>query len=1190
MPLQIIAGGSGAGKSYTVYQELIDASIAHPERTFLVIVPEQFTMQTQKDLVQMHPRHGLLNLDVLSFNRLAWRVFEEVGGNQYPVLDDLGKTLILQKVIGEQTKHLSVLGGTLKKTGSVEEMKSLISELLQYRVSPEDLADWREILPARNSLLTHKLEDVRTVYGAFMDTLKGSYVTTEEVPERLCQVLGKSAFVRNAEIVLDGFTGFTPVQLQVVRELMRLGASVRVIVTAGAGTDLARPQSPQHLFYMSSEMIRSLYQIAREDGCEILPVRRISGNEGRFGENPPLQFLEKNLFRYGSRIYENEQDRIRILVGRDPREEIAFAAGEISRLVREEGYRYRDFAIITGDLEHYGREAARQLASSGIPHFLDQKRSLLPNPVVEFIRAAVDMVLRGFTYDSVFRLLRSGLAGFTPEETDQMENYCLAVGVRGWKQYTARWVRLPKYLKPEEIEPLNVLRQRFVEQFEAFTEGMRMRNGTMRHRTEVLYRLLEAQQIQQKAAAMEQRFTDSGEYAAAREYAQIYPLVITLLDRMVESLGPEKMSMTAFSQILEAGLAELRVGLVPPGEDQVMIGDIERTRLKHIRVLFFAGVNEGIVPRASAGDGILSASDRTVLEQQKIELAPKGRTLMYRQRFYLYLAMTKPRDRLYLSCSETGLDGSSLMPSYLIAVIRKMYPALRAETYAEVSAPGKFETPEGIRNACIEGIRMAGPDDREVSWLDEKRFRTLLSAVTRFPALAGLDGTGAEHSTDHRDAAPALEAVSYPGAIPEAEQTAGTQFLLHLLAAAGMHRPEEGITPGTARALYGAALVNSATRLERYAACAFSQFARYGLRLDEREEYEFTPADMGTILHGALELFAKDLQAQHLNWAELPDQVREEMADRALYQLTGDYGNTILQSTVRSQYQITRIRHILQRTVWALQEQLRRSSFVPADAEAGFQMADQPTMQINLSGDTKLRLRGKIDRIDLCEQDGKKYVRIIDYKTGTTSLDLAELYYGLQIQLPLYMNAAQEMSGAEPAGIYYYNISDPLIEADADDPDAVRKAFLKQLRMDGISRNEDDILKLLDATTAAPGTAEVIHVSRKKDGTLDSRSHVAAAAQFSDIQEFTTGKIRAIGEQIMAGGTKVSPYLLGTKKACEWCPYRPVCGFDERIPGYRFRRLKTMTADEALAKMAEEVPGKMSDEVSGKMSDEVPGK
>ncbi|MBR0397630.1 MAG: PD-(D/E)XK nuclease family protein [Eubacterium sp.] len=1175
MSLQIIAGGSGAGKSYTIYQELIEASIAHPERTYLVIVPEQFTMQTQKDLVQMHPRHGLLNLDVLSFNRLAWRVFEEVGGNQEPVLDDLGKTLILQKVIGEQTRHLSVLGGTLKKTGSVEEMKSLISELLQYRVRPEDLADWQEILPARNSLLTHKLDDVRTVYGAFMDTLRGSYVTTEEVPERLCQVLGKSAFVRNAEIVLDGFTGFTPVQLQVVKELLRLCSAVRVIVTAGAGTDLTRPQSPQHLFYMSSEMVRSLYQIAREVGCEILPVRRISGEKGRFGENPPLQFLEKNLFRYGSRIYENEQDRIRILVGRDPREEIAFAAGEISRLVREEGYRYRDFAVITGDLEHYGREAARQLTSAGIPYFLDQKRSLLPNPVVEFIRAAVDMVLRGFTYDSVFRLLRSGLAGFTPEETDQMENYCLAVGVRGWKQYTERWIRLPKYLKPEEIESLNMLRQRFVEQYGAFTEGMRMRGGTMRHRTEVLYRLLEAQQIQQKAAAMEQRFTDSGEYAAAREYAQIYPLVITLLDRMVESLGPEKMSMTAFSQILEAGLAELRVGLIPPGEDQVMIGDIERTRLKHIKVLFFAGVNEGIVPRASAGDGILSASDRTVLEQQKIELAPKGRTLVYRQRFYLYLAMTKPGDRLYLSCSETGLDGSSLMPSYLIAVIRKMYPALRTETYAEVPSVVKLETPEGIRNACLEGIRNAGSEEiltadadlpgqmasagmlqeqeaaeaadqkqdnvyRNQSNTDrERRFRTLLTAVTHFPVLAGLDGLSA-------------------------------QFLLRLLDAAGMHRPEEGITPGTARALYGAALVNSATRLERYAACAFSQFARYGLRLDEREEYEFTPADMGTILHGALELFAKELQAQHLNWAELPDQVREDMADRALYQLTADYGNTILQSTVRSQYQITRIRHILQRTVWALQEQLRRSSFVPADAEAGFQMADLPTMQVDLSGNIKLRLRGKIDRIDLCEKDGKKYVRIIDYKTGATSLDLTELYYGLQIQLPLYMNAAQEMTGAEPAGIYYYNISDPLIEADAEDPDAVRKAFLKQLRMDGISRNEDDILKLLDATTAAPGAAEVIHVSRKKDGTLDSRSHVAAASQFSDIQQFTTGKIRAIGEQIMAGGTEVSPYLLGTKKACEWCPYRSVCGFDERIPGYRFRRMKTLTADEALERMKDE--------------------
>ncbi len=1156
MSLQIFAGGSGAGKSYTVYQELIEASIAHPERTFLVIVPEQFTMQTQKDLVRMHPRHGLLNLDVLSFNRLAWRVFEEVGGNQYPVLDDLGKTLVLQKVIQEQSRQLAVLGGTLKKTGSVEEMKSLISELLQYRIRPEDLEKWQTRLPAQGSLLAHKLEDVRAVYGAFMETLRERYVTTEEVPERLCRVLGKSAFVKDAEIVLDGFTGFTPVQLQVVREMMHLCASVRVIVTAGAGTDLTRVQSPQHLFYMSSEMVRTLYKIAREDGCEILPVRWIPADRGRFAENPPLQFLEQNLFRYRSRNYEAEQERIRVIVGRDPREEIAFAAGEIARLVREEGYRYRDFAVITGDLDHYGREASRQLDSAGIPYFLDQKRSLLPNPVVEFIRAAVDMVLRGFTYDSVFRLLRSGLAGFTPEETDRMENYCLAVGIRGWKQYTSRWVRLPKYLKPEEIEPLNELRQRFAEQYGAFTEGMRMRGGTMRHRTEVLYRLLESQQIQQKAAVLEERFTDAGDYAAAREYAQIYPLVITLLERMVESLGPEKMSMTAYSQILEAGLAELRVGLIPPGEDQVMVGDIERTRLKHIRVLFFAGVNEGIVPRASTGDGILSASDRGLLEAQEIELAPKGRMLMYRQRFYLYLAMTKPRDRLYLSCSETGLDGSSLMPSYLIAVIRKMYPALRVQTYAEVLASRQFETPEEIRNACIEEVRL---QDRNAEGHTETSLQ-LLEAVARYPALAGVHGSGA-----------------------------GTLFLLRLLDAAGMHRPEEGIRPQTARALYGEVLVNSATRLERFAACAFSQFAKYGLGLDEREEYEFTPADMGTILHSALENFAKELQARRLNWAELPDQMREELADRALYQLTGDYGNTILQSTVRNQYQITRIRHILQRTVWVLQEQLRRSGFTPADAEAGFQTSDLPAMQVQLSDNVKIRLRGKIDRIDLCERDGKRYVRIIDYKTGSTSLDLGELYYGLQIQLPLYMNAALELTSAgstlknaagrpaadaesvaEPAGLYYYNISDPFVEADAADPQAVRNQFLKRLRMDGISRSEDDILKLLDATTSVPGEAEVIHVKRNKNGELGKGSSVAAASDFDAIQTYTSGKIREIGEKIMAGETEAAPYLLGTKRACEWCPYRPVCGFDERIPGYRYRRLKKLSTEEALAKMQEE--------------------
>ena len=1189
MSLQIIAGSSGAGKSYTIYQELIQSSIAHLERTFLVIVPEQFTMQTQKDLVRMHPRHGLLNLDVLSFNRLAWRVFEEVGGGSQPVLDDLGKSLVLQRVISQNSAELQVLSRILGKPGAVEAAKSLVSELLQYRVRPQDLEKWIAGLPQGRSLLGLKLEDVRVLYQGFLDYLENRFLTVEEVPERLCSVIGESKLVRDAEIVLDGFTGFTPVQHQVVKELMRLAASVRAIVTADRQTDLTRAGGPQRLFHMSCRVTGKLYELARDAACEILPARWIGGRErGRFCQNPPLQFLEQNLFRYRRAVFTEKQDRLQMFCAADPREEVAYLVSEISRLVRKEGYRYRDFAVVTGDLEHYGREISRRMEREEIPFFLDQKQSVLANPLIEFLRAAVDMVIRGFSYESVFRCLRSGLTDFSPEEIDQLENYCLGVGIRGWKQYQERWIRLPRHMKPEAIEEINRLRERFVEMFGSFTEGMRARGITLQKRAEVLYRLMEQLDLQQKLAGIEHWFDADGARGKAREYAQIYPLVIELLDRMAAILGGEVMGMTAFQQILEAGFAELRVGLIPPGEDQVMVGDIERTRLKHVKVLFFAGVNEGIVPRTSKGDGILSEADRSILEAAQIELAPKGRTLMYQQRLYLYLTMTKPCDRLYLSYSETGTDGSALMPSYLVGVIRKLFPALEPAGIQKLPEFHQMETVDGFLDAAISGIRRSR-DGGTGTECEPAGSSGVTDAESEPAGRSGVTDAESEPAGQSNGTGAEIESAGPSGSdMPDdlaAELISSMEpSLAKLLLRAAMQRnPAEGLREGTAKALYGTHLVHSATRLERFAACAFAHFVQYGLQLSERDEYTFTPADMGTIMHSALERFSWLLEKRNLNWTGLTEQERNGLVDEALDGMVHDYGNTILHSSRRNTWMIQRIRRILYRTVWALQEQLRRSSFVPARAEAAFRSDELQAMQVRLSGGEQMQLQGRIDRIDLCDADGVRYVRVIDYKTGQTRLELDQLYYGLQIQLPLYLNAAIEQvektdpaKPAEAAGIYYYNIKDPVIASDRvdardEDDDTTEGQFLKELRMEGLSRREDQILALLDHTTAERDAAEVIPVSRSKDGTLGKTSRVAGREQFDLIRQFTREKIRALGGQMLEGKTKAEPYLAGQNSACTWCAYRGICGFDERIPGYRYRRLRHMDAESALDLMGGEL-------------------
>lgn len=1165
MSLEIITGSSGSGKSYTVYRELIEASLQHPEKQYLVIVPEQFTMQTQKEIVRMHPRRGLLNVDVLSFNRLAWRVFEEVGGNTLPVLEELGKSLVVQRVIAEQQNNMTVLGRTLSRQGSVLQMKSLISEFLQYGVEPEDLEAWQEQMP--EGLLTRKLGDVQVLYEAFRAYLQDHYLTTEEVPDVLCRVIGRSRLIRGSVIILDEFTGFTPVQYKVLRELLRLADRVILPVTMDAAADPLRTGSPHQLFHMSRETVRHAVELAAEVRTEILPVRRLEeGDKSRFSGNRQMQFLERHLFRFGKAVYEeggagetgtdtetgNGMDAITLYEAADPRSELRHIAAQILRLVREKGYRFRDFALVTGDLESYGKDAAGLFEEAGIPCFLDQKQPVLTNPLVECIRAALQMEENRYSYDSVFRFLRSGMTDFTKEETDELENYVLAMGIRGRRRYEETWIKLPEHMDPDKLGLLNSLRERFASETRELHEGLRSRNASVKEKTAVLYRFLLQYHMQETLQSLSDRLEEAGERSRAKEYRQIYAAVIDLLDKLVEVLGEENLRTAAFAEVLDAGFAEMRIGLIPPGEDQVVIGDIERTRLKTIRVLFFAGINEGVIPKPVRAGGILSEIDREKLEKADAALAPTAREEIYRQRFYLYLAMTKPSDALHLSFSRTGKSGQTLLPSYLIGVIRQMFPALRAET------DGTEGSEEG-QDATREKGGM------EVLETSAGRMQHLLEAFQTIRT-APVSGETKELLLWMR------------------EQPQGAAKLERLMEAAAAHNEETGIGKLAAEELYGRELVNSATRLEKFAGCAFAHFCEYGLRLQERDIYTFTTADFGTVMHKALERFSLILRRDGISWADMTDLQREQAADQALEDVVHAYGNNILHDSARNTWMISRIREMLQSTVRVLQTQVQRGEFRPSGFEAGF-TDDLQSSLLRLSETGTMKLTGRIDRLDLCEKDGVRYVKVIDYKTGRTEFDLNKVYYGLQLQLFLYLNAAVESeqkkhpdSRVEPGGIFYYRVEDPL--AEADDPAQAEKEILRKLRPNGKCRSEKEVLELLDRTLYAQGGAadsDVIPVKLNKDGALGKNSQTASAEEFRLIRSHTEAKSRELGQRILSGETQARPGIYGTEEACKWCRFRSVCGFDERIPGCVPVRYRKLEEDDIYKNMKEEQEGRIPD-------------
>lgn len=1106
MPLQFIIGNSGAGKSYTAFQSLISDAMSHPEKLYYVIVPEQFTMQTQKTLVQMHPDGGILNIDVLSFERLAYRVLEETGGDIRSVLEETGKNMVLQKLVQKHQKELVYLKNQMKKPGYLDEVKSLISEFMQYRVGDEEIQKMQEDASDR-TLLQMKLQDVSVLYHGFRDYLKDHYITAEEVLEILAKQIVFSEKLKGSVLLLDGFTGFTPIQIQVIRELLASCEKVSVTVTMDVREPFLYKEKSHQLFYMSHKMIRSLCDLTKD----ILdPVWIAPGSKSRHARAEALAFLEQNIFRYHKKTFSGKQDSIRIFCAGDPVREMEETARRILRLVREKGCRYGEIAVITGDLETYGSLARQAFEDAGIPFFVDEKHSILMNPFVEYIRAALEMAAQGFSYESVFRYLRCGMSDVTREETDWLENYAVALGIRGFKRWKEKWVRVYRGMKEESLLEINRIREKFTEETEALAVGFSGKKKTVREYCQYLYEFIVKSRIQEKLKIQEEIFAQKGSRAMEKEYAQIYGIVMELLDKMAEILGEEMVSPEEFRQILETGMSQAKVALIPPGIDQVLIGDMERTRLKDIRALFFVGMNEGNIPKNTESGGLLTELDRDFFEDQGVELAPGPKELMNMQRFYLYLNLTRPSEHLYLSYSCSNSKGEAVSPAYLIGTIRKLFPELSTE---------RAEKPENLLDLLETpstgfGFLLSGLENEEMQ--REPLFRELYSWYLRSPEYQ--------------------------------------ELTRKLTEAAFVRKPADRISESVAKALYGEISEYSATRLERFAACAFAHFLQYGLVVTERAEYEFRAMDMGNVLHQALEKFAAELRRKGLVWAELEEEQRDRIAEYCMEQVAADYGNTILKSSARNQYMIQRTLRILKRTVWALQEQLRCGKFVPE----GF--------EVSIGG-------GRIDRLDVLKEDRKVYVKVIDYKSGNTSFDLVGVYYGLQLQLVVYMDAAMEAEKnkhpdcqIEPAGIFYYNIKDPMIQTVIrDDLQNLEKKIYKELKMNGLVNSSDDILHKIDAGASS------LPVSFKKDGGFRKGSSVATREQFQLLNQYVKNKIAEIRSHILSGDAEVSPYEMGKKNACTYCTYQGVCGFDKKIPGYEYRRLRQFADEEIWKSMEMEV-------------------
>ncbi|WP_156288827.1 helicase-exonuclease AddAB subunit AddB [Oceanobacillus salinisoli] len=1159
MGLRFIIGRSGTGKSGKTLDEIKEKQIQNPlGKPIFYIVPDQMTFQQEYTLFNDEELQGSIRAQVVSFSRLAWRILQETGGATKQFISSVGIQMMLRKIIEEKQGDWLTFHKAMEKQGFLKQLEEMITEFKRYQVTPEVLQAQIEHMkqfvhkePGEEAL-TNKLEDLFYIYDKLVLALKDHYVDSEDRLQILAEKIKESKLLQGAEIYLDGFHRFTPKELLVVGELMRRCESVTVTLTLDNPNEEA---TELDLFYQTTETYHVLSQIAVENNISIDETIRMEPENGKFRHRPYFAHLESHFDTRPAPAYKGDV-KVQVAEAVHPRAEVEGAAQEIIRLVREGNYRFQDIAVFIRQTDVYHDLIHTIFDDHGIPVFIDEKRTMLNHSLIEFIRSVLDIVEGNWRYDAIFRVLKTGFIPKSDEEypltndaIDELENYVLEYGIRSrerwfgdkeWKFQRFRGFEQAAQTNQERETQTRINRYRgqVVHALQDFDEQMRSAS-TVKEFCEMIYLLLEKLGAPARLEKVRTYYDDVGQLEKGREQEQVWNAVIQLLDEMVEMAGEEEMSLSVFRSALDAGFETLTFSHVPPSIDHVIVGSIDRSRISGIKCAFLLGVNDGIWPMKPPGDGMISEEERELLAMQGVQLAESSKRQLLDDWFYMYLAFTAAKDRLWVSYPLSDEEGKAKMPSQLIKRMEALFPA------------------------CKEHILLQDPDEL----YEADRFITT-PVKTRSALTAQL--------SRHQKGYP-MQPIWWQVLNWYMENHPKHSTTYKILQSLYYQNTPIALESETVKELYPKEIKASVSRLESYFRCSYQHFAKYSLKLDERKTYKLDAPDIGMLFHEAIKIITEWIQSEGRDFSELNQQDANTYADKAVGNLAPILQHQILHSSNRHKYISQKLQEIIARATFILSEQARQSHFSPVGLELGFGVGeDLPPLSMKLPNGYKLLLRGRIDRVDKATKIDDLYLRIIDYKSSSKGLNLVEVYYGLALQMLAYLDVVLTHSEkwlkqeATPAGVLYFHVHNPMISKNVKlNTEEIDEEIFKSYKMKGLLLSNEEIVKMMDASLDS-GTSQIVPAGFKKNGGFNHHSKVAEKETFSNLQSHIHHLMEKAGTDITSGGIDLNPYQNKNQVACTYCPFLSVCQFDPILEENNYRKLKDMKDDEVLEKISEE--------------------
>ncbi|WP_413302175.1 helicase-exonuclease AddAB subunit AddB [Bacillus sp. 1P10SD] len=1163
MSLRMVIGRSGSGKTSLILDEIHNRLINQPEGTPIIyIVPDQMTFLSEYRLATDQKLGGMIRAQVFSFSRLAWRILQETGGISRVHLSNVGINMLIRKIIDEQKDQLKLFQRAADKTGFVQQVEQMIIEFKRYCISPEELIQAPKqaglVETSGSTALNDKLMDLEVIYQKFEEEIFGKYIDSEDYFRLLSEKISSSSYLKEAEIYIDGFYSFSPQEYRVLTELMKHCQRVSIALTTEHLSVQSEPDELD-LFRLSSETCYSIYDLARAQGIEV--EEPVILQEQKKWSHLSLRHLEGNFdARPANPFYGKTEINICQAVNR--RAEIEGIAREIRRLVREKGYRYRDIALLIRNGQDYHEIVEPVYEDYQIPYFIDQKRTMLNHPLIELIRSTLEVINTYWRYESIFRVIKTELIYPLQEnpikmreKMDRLENYVLAYGINGskwtkkdrWSYRRIRGLELDVNGQTDAErkmeQELNELKLMVTAPLLRLSRRLK-KSDNGRKLCEAIYLFLEELDIPEKLEKWKIEAEAKGNLVKMREHEQVWNAVIDLLDQYVEILGDEPVPLKSFAAILESGFESLHFSLIPPALDQVLIGDLEKSRLMDIKVCFVVGVNEGVLPAKISEEGILSDEDREMLLSAGINVAPSSRTRLLDENFLAYKAFTAPAEELYVTYPLANDEGKALIASSYIKRIKDMFPEAKEHYY--VSDPAEL------------------PEESQLSFITN--FTTTLSYLTSQLQL---------NKRNYPISNLWWDVYNYYLESP------GKEKAKKVFSSLFYTNQTVQLSKQVADELYGDTIQASVSRMELFNSCAFTHFVQHGLRLRERQIFRLEAPDIGELFHAAIKYISDTVNTQNISWAQLTKVQCEELSKEAVNAIAPKLQNEILLSSERHHYIKRKLEQIITRASLVLSEHAKVSGFSPIGLELGFGAnAELPPLSFPLKNGKRMELAGRIDRVDQAKsEDDNVFLRVIDYKSSEKDVHLSDVYYGLSLQMITYLDIVMTYSKelvemeASPAGVLYFHVHNPLINSTKLlTMDEIEAEIMKKFKMNGLLLSDQSVIKLMDQTLES-GDSHIISAGIKKDGNLTKRSKVASMEHFNDLRDYVRTLYQKSGNAIVDGHVEISPYKQKDKKACTFCPYKSVCQIDEGIESSPYRVITPLSNDKVLDLIREELSG-----------------